>query len=115
MHPLDLPHGHFFGGGRRRAVLVQLSRLGFRDVVVVRPRITICCLRPNGRLISISSPARTTGSTWPTDRLQKFFRCYTLLCLGPCPEQARDIQPDVQAKGVDGTHASNSCTTREFC
>jgi hypothetical protein len=35
MHALDSPHGDFFLGWRRCAVLVQLSGVRFRDVVIV--------------------------------------------------------------------------------
>jgi hypothetical protein len=37
------------------------------------------------------------------------------LGLGPRAKQARHVQPDVHTQGVDGAHASNSCTSREFC
>ena len=102
------------GAGVRSSV--QLPGIGLRDVVVVEAAdhdLLFAAERPaDFNFVAGANRTILLGRLTVYRNLPAVTR---LLCLGPRTKQARDIQPDVQAKGVDSTHASNSCTTREFC
>lgn len=116
MHPFNPSHLDFFGSRRWRVVLVELTGVSLGDVVIVEPE-DHDLLFPAEGTADFNPVAGTNKAIWfrrlPVYR--KFSAPAGLLRLRARAEQAGDIEPDVQSKGVDRTHASNCCTARDFC
>src|SRR5262245_51536390 len=110
MHALNPPHLNFFRRRGGSAVFVQVPSLGLRDVSVFKPAY-------HDELFATERPADFNFVAGANGAIRlrrlavyrKFAAFARLLSFGPRAKQARDIQPDVQTKNVDGTHASNSC------
>jgi hypothetical protein len=95
LHP---PHFNFFRRRRRRQILIQFARLRFGDMPVGEPAdddALFASVRPaDHELVAhAQQPVRLGGLAVDVD-LAALAR---LLRLGSRAEQARDIEPDVQA------------------
>jgi hypothetical protein len=99
-HPLDPPHRHFLGGGGRRLVVVERAGLGLGDVAIgeaAHHHQLHAAERPADAQ-RVADPDLAVGLGDHAVHLDLAVAA-GLLRFGPRAEQARHVEPDVEAHG----------------